>query len=483
MSDTILIVPPNRSLDRRLPLGIMQISSYLGHKGFDNTILDFKNVSEEDAAKKIREGIIKNNPRFVGISCFITEMPIIKDLCDFIKQNNKNTCIIIGGPYPSERPSHFIEMGIPFDYLTIGEAEITFYELLKTLQENADVGAVAGLAYKDEVGDLVFTQKREDLQNLDELPFPAYDKVDMEFYLKPSSWTIRGVYVSGVLMFTSRGCPFSCKFCVVRERKPRLLSPEKVADHIEYLVKNYKIDGIHFGDDTFTLNKERVRTIFSLLKQKGIKLIYGIQTRADLLDEELIKILRDSGVIQINMGIESGSERVLTIINKKIKLEKIRETSKLCKKYNIRIAAYMLINIPGETFEDIEASLRLVNDMKYNVVQWSVYSPYPGVAFGVELDLDDMNTISRFPSKEAFDILERKYKFGKYDKTIKEVLDYIYSKTFNVRNFKLLLTREYIISFFRFISFLSNKHYLLVMLLSKRKTNYAKDFLTQFNAL
>lgn len=480
--DILLIVPPDRSYDRRLPLGVMQISSYLTSKGFDNVILDFKGITKELGMEKIKAEIKNTKPNFVGMSCFITELPIMKELCEFIKQENDKAVIIIGGPYPTERPEHFVEQKINFDYLVLGEAEESFYELIKEIKEGRDGKGLAGIAYVKEEN-LIKNVSRPDIQNLDDIPFPAYDKVDMKYYTQPNSWTIRGVYLSSLLMFTARGCPYVCKFCTVRDQRPRMMSPKKIVDHIELLAKDYKIDGIQFGDDTFTLYKWRVYEIFKLLKERNVQLIYGIQTRADLLDDELVKFLKENGVIQVNMGIESGSDRMLKVVDKRVTVERIRQTAEICRSIGMRMSAFMMINIPGETEEDIEASLKLVKEAKFNVTQWSIYNPYPGTDLGGELDLEDLNVISKFPSKESMELMEKKYKYATYSKRLGDMLTYIHSQTFNVRNVKMIFGGDYIPSFFRFISYMFDGNYFKKLWTSKRKFDYVTSMKSQFLGL
>ncbi|HIH26011.1 B12-binding domain-containing radical SAM protein [Candidatus Woesearchaeota archaeon] len=481
-SEILLIVPPDRSYDRRLPLGIMQISSYLTSKGFNNHICDYKGITQDEGMNKIKKFILDNKPKFVGMSCFITELPIMKELCEFIKKHNKDAVVIIGGPYPTERPDHFIEKKVMFDYLVLGEAEESFYELIKEIKEGRDGKNLNGISYI-KGGKLIKNPERKEIQNLDDIPLPAYEKVDMKYYTEPNSWTIRGVYLSSLLVFTARGCPYVCKFCTVRDRRPRMMSPAKIVDHLEILSKQYKIDAIQFGDDTFTLYKWRVYEIFKLLKERNIKLIFGIQTRADLLDEELVKFLKENGVIQVNMGIESGSDKMLKVVDKRVTVERIRQTAEICRRLGMRMSAFMMINIPGETKEDIEASMKLVKEAKFNVTQWSIYNPYPGTDLGGELDLEDLNVISKYPSKESMELIEKKYKYAAYPESLENMLAYIHSQTFNVRNVKMIMGGDYIPSFFRFISFMFDSNYYKQLGSSKRKLDYITSMKSQFLGL
>lgn len=479
--EILLIVPPNRSYTQRLPIGLMTISSYLRSKGKDNTILDFKGISNNEAFKKIKEAILNKKPKFVGITCLISEVGIVKNICDFIKDYSKNTIIIIGGPHPTICPEHFIDRNVRFDYLVIGEGELTFYDLIKSIEEKCNTDNIKGIAYAKN-SKLKFTASRELIKNLDELPLPAYDKIDMEYYCRPNVWAIRPVYISSFSIFTSRGCPYNCNFCVAHTifgRGVRFISPEKVADHIEHIVKNYKVDALYFLDESFTVNKQRVYDIFKLLEEKGIKLLWGCETRVNLLDEELIRFMKEKGCIQIDFGIESGSDKMLKIMNKQVTASQIINAGNMCKKAGIRQLANMMVNLPGETLEDIDISLKLVNDMKYNIVLWNTYTPFPGGNFGEKIYLEDVDILLEYPSKATFELLEKKYKFGKYNKKITEILDYLYMNTFHPKHLKLSLKPSYWASVLRTVSFLFDHRYILQLLKSKRKMSYITNIFKQ----
>jgi len=479
--EILLIVPPTRSYTQRLPLGLMYISSYLESKGEKNDILDFKGISNDLAYNKIKKKIIEIKPEFVGITCVVSEVNIVNDMCEFIKNNSSETIIVIGGPHASICPENFIERGIKFDYLVLGEGEITVYELIQTLKEEGNVNNVEGIAFI-KAGKLVKNKPREMIHNLDELPFPAYDKVDMKYYCRPNVWAIRPIYISSFMIFTSRGCPYNCNFCAAHAvwgRKVRFMSPERVVAHIEYVIKNFDIDALYFGDESFTVSKQRIYDIFNLLKRKNIKILFGCQTRVNLLDEELLKFLKNNGCLQIDFGIESGSDRMLDIMNKQTNIEMSAKIAKICRKIKLRHFANMLINVPGETLDDIEKSLQFVKDMGYNSVIWNVYCPVPGVNWEITLDMDDLDTFNNYPSKEAFELLESKYKFGKYKQSIIMMLDYLYSNTFHPKHFKLSLQPYYYRSIYQSISYVFDIRYILQLVKSKRKMEYIINLFKQ----
>ena len=167
-SEIAIIVPPTRASTQRLPLSVMYISSYLSSMGEDNVILDYKDVNMDRAYEKIKNYIINVKPKFIGISCFVSEVEVVRDMCEFIKKNSKDSIVIIGGPHPSINPHYFIDM--KFDYLVMGEGEYTFYELIKALKNKKNISKVKGLAYVKSKK-LIFTPPREFIQDLDSLPF------------------------------------------------------------------------------------------------------------------------------------------------------------------------------------------------------------------------------------------------------------------------------------------------------------------------
>lgn len=479
--EIFLIVPPSRSYTQRLPISLMVISSYLSSKRKENVILDFKGVSNDEAYKRIKERIIGAKPKFIGITCLVSELELVKDMCNFIRENSKESKIIIGGPHPTICPNHFVDINMDFDYLVIGEGEYTFYELIYALENNKNVDEVKGIAYVS-FGKLKFTKLRELIQNLDDLPLPAYDKVDMDYYCRPNAWAIRPVYISSFNIFTSRGCPYHCNFCVAHTifgRRIRFMSPQRVVEHIEYLVQKYKIDAIYFGDESFTVSKERIYEIFNLLKKRNIKILFGCQTRVNLLDEELLRFMKKNNCIQIDLGIESGSDKMLRVINKGVDVKTVVKIGEICKKIKLRHLANMLINLPKEELKDIDSSLDLVRRMKYNVVFWNVYTPFPGVSFGRSLDIEDLNLMLQYPSKVTFDLLEKKYKFGNYKKPLNDILAYLYSNTFHPKYIKFTLNPNYWMSFFRMISFIFDYRYLLQLLKSRRKIQYFTNLFKQ----
>ena len=458
----------------------MSISAYLLSKGIENKIVDPKGLPGDTAFRNIVDNAALENPDVIGITCCATEIFEIKKLCREIKKRVPGTRIVLGGPHPTYRPDDFIRAEVDFDYIIRGEGEISFYKLTEALRKKEDPKSVDGLCIKTEKGIKNISEPKL-IDTLDHLPLPAYSKVDMNYYSKPNVWAIRPVYISAVWVFTSRGCPFNCKFCVAHSvfgRTIRKQSPSYIIRQIKYLVAKYKIDAIFFGDECFTFDKDRVKEICRLMKKEKISIIWGCQTRPQLIDEEIIKVMKDAGCIQIDMGVESGSERILGIMNKKMVVADYIRAARLMTRYGIRQLANMMINIPGETLKDIDKSVRLLKIMRPNVVLWNVYNPIPGVNFGRELELKDLESQLDSTSEMAFEMIEKKYKFGMYEKKISEILNELHDIFPHPRYLKFRFDIQYCKRWLRIFSYLFDLRYIIKLFRSRRKKDYIRSLLS-----
>lgn len=479
VDDVYLINPPIRAYSIRMPLGLMYISSYLDSKGINNKILDFKTKNEDEALQKILTELKEKKPRIIGVSCLCTEIVYVKCMCQKIKELLPDSKIIVGGAHPTNYP-HLFTKEKYIDFVVIGEGEITFYELCKLLLKSKnptkkELLRVKGIAWKDN-----FSKPRSFIENLDELPTPAYDKIDMKFYTKPTSWKIRPVFASVASIFTARGCPFRCRYCVasaVFGKKVRGRSPKLVVDEVELLLKKYLFDAIYFFDDTFTLNKKRVIGICNEIIKRKLRFVWGCQTRVHLVSEDLLKVMKEAGCIQLDFGIESCSQKLLNLIQKDITYENIVKALRLCKKVGIRSFVNLMTNLPTETEEDLQMTIDCMKKEKPNVMIWNVTIPYPGTNLnGVVVEDEDLEILNRFPSKKAYQLLEKKYKLAHYDYDIQDlVYNNLYKTFFHPRKVYLNLKSSYIASFIRFIDFIFNPRYISMVLRSKRKGQYLKE--------
>jgi len=402
--DVVLFSPPSRMLNHyRPPMALLYLGGYLTHKGLKAKIIDVpvkKQVRDTKfrtnhklILRDIRRQMIENfknvETKIVGITCYSTEFAEVLRLIKDIKRINSSVKIIVGGVHPTIMPMDFFEEETGVDICVVGEGEITLYELAQQILNNSEKGFdnIKGIVFKDE-----FTKKvkrvplRSLEENLDDISFCDYSLIDMNYYTNASPYSIRGCYLRSMYLLATRGCPFQCTFCVAKKLREctgkgkftRMRSAGNIISELKRLKKNYKIDAFYFIDDMFTIDRKSVKEFCTKLRNENLNLLWGCNSRVSTLDEELIKEMAKSGCIQIDFGVERGSDQALKAIKKGITIKKTIETFDLCHKYGIRTFANMLINLPGETEQDLEDILNLLDRIKPEVVFLNIFFPYPG---------------------------------------------------------------------------------------------------------
>ena len=311
-------MPLPRWESHRYSLGILYISSYLKENGYDNMVIE-RNIlngpySFENARACLMSKIKELNPKIVAFSAMSPEALKVVQIAQEIKEICPGVISVIGGPHASARPVDFLDV---FDIAVLGEGEETFLEIVRAIDKNESYKDIAGIAYKEN-GELVKTKTRELIADISTLPIPSYDKIPTEVYTKLDDKIIRGFPVKVAKIFTSRGCPYGCTYCDTPRafgRSVRYRNKESIEREVDYLIKNYQIEAIYFLDDTLSISRKHVELICEIMKERG--LLWGCQARVNNVDEPLIKKMAESGCIQIEFGVESGSQRILTNIIKK----------------------------------------------------------------------------------------------------------------------------------------------------------------------
>jgi radical SAM superfamily enzyme YgiQ (UPF0313 family) len=289
-----------------------------------------------------------------------------------------NCKVIVNSSDASDHYEKYLSCGA--DFVIRGEVEITLRELVNAIEKHADTSSIPGIVYRENEK-IIQREKRKVLEDLDSLPLPAWDLVDMEKYR--SVWMERNGYFS-LNMATTRGCPFKCNWCAkpIYGNRYNSRSPEKVVDELIFLKEKYNYDHIWFCDDIFGLAPGWVNKFARLVKEKNLSLKYKIQSRADLLlQENYIADLAASGCETAWMGAESGSQKILDAMDKGTTVEQIREATFLLKKYNIRPAFFLQFGYPGEAMDDIYQTIELLNELLPEDIGISVSYPLPGTKF------------------------------------------------------------------------------------------------------
>ena len=384
MVDAILVNPKGFDLinDQTLPFGLLYTASY-AVKDFDIKIID-KRV-DNDWEKKL-VSCLKENPLAVGITCMTG--PMILDALSISKivHENSSAKVVWGGIHPSLEPLKTLKNEL-IDMVIVGEGEITFHELLKSLKKGLLLDNVDGLVYKDKDGLIKENKPRKLIMNLDEIPRLPYNLINMEKYVQNKEG--RGGKRS-ITFFTSRGCPHKCIYCYNAKFNKsfwRQMSSQKVLDEIKYVIDTYNLKNLFFLDDNFFVNTKRVEEIAN-----GIHEQYGgtgftwdvlgaqISTLKNM-DIDLLRRLYDYGCRSMLIGVEAGNQRMMDLIKKGITIEQILKVNK--NLYDSKIKAYysFMSGFPTETDQDRMDSIKLMLRLKGDNPDCNVGTMKPAIVY------------------------------------------------------------------------------------------------------
>ena len=265
------------------------------------------------------------------------------------------TFSIAGGPDSATSPEPYLDAG--FDSVVFGEGELTLLELARAVHEGQDPIGLRGVVRRGPKG-VVHGASRPFIRDLDQLPLPAWDLVDMEAYL--SRWESRtGERRSAIL--TSRGCPFDCSWCSKPAfgRTYRQQSPERVLLELRALKERYHVDYVRFCDDVFGISRPWLTELLDRMIEERLDLRFECLARVDLLKPDLLAPMRRAGLERVYVGVESGSQKMLDLMNRGTRLAQIERTAESLREHGIREFWFLMLGYPGEDLEDIEATLAL----------------------------------------------------------------------------------------------------------------------------
>jgi anaerobic magnesium-protoporphyrin IX monomethyl ester cyclase len=366
-----------------LPLGLMYIASVLQKQGFGIDILDafmgsgcvFQTEGENRTVgmpiEQLRQEIVKRKADIVGVAGpFTCQIDNVIKIVKLAKEVNPTTLVVVGGPHVTLVPKEFLDEVTSVDVAVIGEGEYAMLEVAQAFEDKRKFSDVLGIAYREN-GTVKVNPTRPFIENLDELPYPAYDLVDMEHYLNPPEGVgYRSFQNRAISMITSRGCPFNCCFCAVHlhmGQRFRAHSAPYVLDHIQHVVEKYKVKNVFFEDDNLTLSVNRFEAICDGIIQRKIKI--GWETpngvRADCLTLDLLKKMKQSGAKSIFVGVESGDQQILdNVICKSLDLNRVVEFAKNARKIGLKTGAFYIIGFPGETKENMQRTVDFALELK-----------------------------------------------------------------------------------------------------------------------
>ncbi len=305
------------------------------------------------------------------------QMPFVAKAASMAKQSNPTTITVVGGPHVTQVPEETLRRYPSLDLAVVGEGEHTLVELLRTLRAADTPADVKGIVYR-KADELIRTPRRDMIEDLDSIPFPAWHYFKIPAY--SSFYPLTG---TSIPIMTTRGCPFRCKFCnrALGDRV-RFRGLASVCEEIERAL-SMGIRELEFADESFTLVRERVLAICEYLihAQENGPISWVTQTRVDLIDEETVTEMARAGCAAINFGIESGSQEVLDALGKGITVAQIKKAIALCKKARIKSLANVLVGTPADTPRTLMETERLVLSLKPDRLAVNQLVAFPGTEF------------------------------------------------------------------------------------------------------
>lgn len=363
------------------PINIGYLSAYLKERGVACHVRDYEvePFEDQDFLKVIRQ----NGVKVVGFSCMTPHILSAGRMAALVKKYFPEVLVVLGGVHGSAIPCETLDEFPGFDVVVCGEGEETMLELYKTWEAKGPLHKVKGIVYRDALtGEIRFTEKRPYIEDLDSLPFPDRDMVNISKYA--FSHVSRGFsrkVINIAEFMCSRGCPFHCTYCaskVIHSTKVRFRSPENIIQEMQSLIDRYDINHFSFLDDTFTLKLSLMKPVCDFMREKGVT--FDCFSRVNTVDEEKLALMVQSGCKKISYGVESGSQKMLDLMRKGIKVDEVRQAFKLSRQAGVGIleGTFMIGGHPDETMEDIMATKDLIFEVKPDILGLFITIPYPG---------------------------------------------------------------------------------------------------------
>jgi len=360
------------------PLGLLYVAAYLKREGFAVEVLDPTLSSRSE----LEEQLGQMSPSVIGFyTTFLTRSSVLRIAG---VAGELGWVVVVGGPDANAHAEEYLDHGA--HVVVYGEGERTMTEVLEVLGDRGREGVqrlegVAGTVHRNPSGRIIRNQPRELIKNLDDLPWPDRESVDIPAYL--SAW--REHHGSGpVSMITARGCAFRCDWCshAVYGQSHRRRSPEACADEVEWLLATYLPDRIWYADDVFTIHHGWLETYASELAARHLKVPFETITRADrMMEPSVVKTLASMGCERLWIGAESGSERLLRDMKRGVTPEQVIQASTMAHEHGIEVGLFLMWGYENEELSDIEATIDMVCRARPDIFLTTLVYPIKGTGY------------------------------------------------------------------------------------------------------
>lgn len=345
--------------------GLAYIGATLLKNQYNVNVIDAKTLHLK--TDEVISQVLREKPDVVGITAMTPDIICANKIAEGIKKDSPKTIIIVGGPHCTALPEKTLQEFPLFNFLIIGEGEITIIELLEALKNGnsaSNFKKIEGIAFREN-GKNIITQSRLFVSDLESIPFPAWG-------LFPQ--------VKDYPVYASRGCPFNCVFCMrVLGSKVRVRQPENIVREIEWLVQQNK-KFFWFSDETFGVKKEWLYNLLDLIIEKGLnkKINWSANSRVNLADYDTYMKMKEAGCVEINFGIESGSNEILSKVHKGFTTDMAKKAIATAKKAGFKTGAFYIIGHPYETHSTIKETINLAAELNTTEAAFGLMVPYPG---------------------------------------------------------------------------------------------------------
>lgn len=401
-----------------VPLGILYISAFLDKNNYANEIFD----STFSSFEKLKTYLLDFKPDAIGIyTNLMTKLNVLK-IVEYIKSTDelKHCKVILGGPEVSNHIPNFLKYGA--DYIVIGEGEQTMLELVSFIDKQDNIlSNIQGIAYLNN-GEVCKTEARVKMKDLEDLPLPNRKKVNLQLYF--DAWKQKHG-TSAISINTMRGCPYSCKWCsrAVYGQSYRRRSAKSVVNEIAWIQENYQVDSVWFVDDVFTVSHKWLEEFTEEITSRNITMPFECITRADRMSEAVILNLKKSGCFRVWIGAESGSQKIIDLMDRRVEVGQVRSMIQLAQSHGIQAGTFIMVGYPGETEEDIYETVHHLKVSNPDIFTITVAYPIKGTPLYTEVE---NNFIADLPWESSTDRdidFKRTYKRRYYDYAVRMIIN------------------------------------------------------------
>jgi anaerobic magnesium-protoporphyrin IX monomethyl ester cyclase len=392
----VVIVAPPYPLEEcpAPPLGVTYVAAAFEASGAEVIIIDY--INSRYSPEKLIAELNDFKPDIVGVTSVTMNFPVAARIIKTVKDYDPSIITIMGGPHVTFDALNTLQLYPEIDLIVMGEGEETITELMSCSMNRKQWPDIRGIAFRQK-GQVLSTGMREFIDNIDALPLPA------RHLISHSRYQALGYPIS---IITSRGCPYSCIFCLGRRmvgKKVRRRKSSLVVDEMEQIL-SYGWNRINVADDLFTSDRESVRAICGEIHKRGLEFTWSAFARANTVDKKTLEMMRDAGCDSISFGVETGNAEMLERIRKGITAEQIRSAVKICKEVGIIAHASFMVGLPGESKETLMESREFARSLGV-FYGYHILTPFPGTTVREDIEKYDLEILtddwSRYDANSA----------------------------------------------------------------------------------